>query len=236
MNVKLSRLPVSSLGSLANSTISISHKPAYTVVSNHVLLQKLEETYTNYFAVFGKRAFSGMGTTVEEGDLYRDEPFRGIRSILKGFAKVSGYPFRQEAIDLLSIIDQLGGNIEKLDYASENEKMDKLISEYDKDENKAKLAKLNLTELYAALKTRHTDFKDLYFQQTEANATLHLQSSASALRNELAESLRNYLALVTAMKSIDGWAALYAELTEVAKTANNSVSVPDKTKSATPTT
>jgi hypothetical protein len=233
MNVKLSRFPVSVLGAMASGTITISHKPVYTVVANHVLLQNVEKCYADFFAVFGKKAFSGMGEPVAEADIYRDEPFRAIKSILKGFGKVTGYVARQEAFDLLSIIDQLGGDFENLSYGDEDEKMDKLITEYDKSENQEKLARLNLTDLYITLKTRHTGFKALYFQQNDSNAALHSMSSATSLRKELAVALRNYLGLVTAMKQVDGWKELYAELNELGKSLNKSVSDGEKSE-ATP--
>ncbi|MDD3078459.1 MAG: DUF6261 family protein [Paludibacter sp.] len=236
MNVKLSRFQVGALGSIASGTITISHKAAYAVVANHVLLQKVEERYAEFFAVFGKKSYSGLGDSVEESDIYRDESFRGIKSILKGFSKVSDYPFRQEAIDLLNIIEQLGGEIESLNYSEENEKMDKLIAQYDLEENQEKLVKFNLTDLYSTLKTRHSAFKELFFQQNEANASLRNQGTASYLRKDLADALRNYFGLVTAMKSVDGWKELYTELNELAKTINKTVgssekSTEDKTES-----
>lgn len=236
MNVKLSRIPVSSLGALASSTITISRKPVNSVVANNVLLKAVEDNYTKYFAVFGKRTFSGMGTSVDEGDIYRDEPLRAIKSILKGFSKVSGSSNQKDAIALLDIIEQLGGNIEDMDYGSENQNIDKLISEYDKAENKTRLANVGLTEMYSTFKTRHTDFIALYFQQTDANASLRRQSSASSLRTTLAESLRSYYGLVSAMKNVDGWQALYTELEQVVKAANNMASKPDTTDEASPAT
>lgn len=236
MKAKLSRFPVSSLGSLASDTITISKKPVNSVVANNALLKEVEDTHTKFFAVFGKRSFSGLGSSVEEGDIYRDEPLRGMKSILKGFSKVSDYPYQKDAIALLDIMDQLGGDIENQDYGSENESLEKLIVEYDKPENTVRLKNLSLTELYSTLKTRHTGFMDLYFQQTDSNAALRRQGSASQLHNALAESLRNYFGLVNAMRNVPGWQALYSELDEVIKAANNKLSDPDKDKPASPTT
>lgn len=231
MTVKTSHFPTSVLGSFTNNVITVSEKPVYTVVSNHVLLTELKKSYSSFFEVFGKQTYSGLGKDLEASDNLRDEPLRGIRSILKGFVKVSGYAYHKEAEELLSLMNQYGDEINKMSYSAENESLDKLFAVFDQEQNLTKLAHLNLSELYSTLKSRHADFKTLYYQQTQANAELRQLESASGLRYELNQALRNYLNMVTAMRSVTGWAALYAELNELAKSANNSVG----TTKATPT-
>jgi len=222
MKINLSRLPVKLLGAYAKNVITVSEKPAYTVVSDHVLLNDVKENYADFFAVFGKQGYSGMGEAVKESDLLRDQPFRAIKSILKGFVKVSGYQYRQDASDLLQIIENLSDKIDELSYNAENESLNKLIAEFDKTENTEKLAHLNLTVLYDTLKTRHAEFMTLYLHETEMNAGLRQQESPSSLHSRLCDSLRNYLGLVTAMKMVAGWSGLYAELTELSKAVNKS--------------
>lgn len=235
MKAKLSSLSVSTLGALASGCITVSRKPAYTVVSDNVLLKAVEEEYAAYFLVFDRKVFSGMGSTVAEGDMYRDEPFRAMKSILKGFIKVSGSSLQADAKVLFGIIEQLGSNLDRLEYSEENQKMDKLIAEFDKPENAVRLANLNLTELFATLKTRNAAFLDLFFKQTGMNAELHAMATASSLRDRLSEALRNYLAVVTAMKSVAGWEVLYNELNEVVKKANATLSSQSDDTSSTAT-
>ena len=231
MNTKTSRYPLNLLGAFANNVITISEKPENSFVKDHALLAALKSSYADFFEVFGKQTFSGLGKSVEEAYLLRDEPLKAMISILKGFEKITGYPFRQDGVDLLTIIDQYCSDIIDMNYAAETETIDKLISVLDGQVNLEKLARLNLSEVYETLKSRQTGFKSIFFRQTEANAGLRKQKSASSLKAGLIQDLRNYLNLVSAMKYVAGWDTLYAQLNEVAKAANNSVSTSKTTDS-----
>lgn len=235
MIAKLSSLSIGALGALASGCITVSRKPAYTFVADNVLLQVVEEKYSAFFSVFGKKNYSGMGGTVAEADLFRNEPFRGMKSILKGFMKVSGSSLQNDAKELFAIIERLGTDMDKLEYGSENEKMDKLIAEFELRVNSARLTNLNLTEMFTTLKSRHTAFKEMYFIQTGANAELRKMETAISLRGGLAEALRGYLAMVKALKSMDGWSSLDAELNELVKAANNTVTKPGSKDDSTDT-
>ena len=81
---------------------------------------------------------------------------------------------------------------------------------------------MGLTSVFDELVAAQQAFKSIYLEQSEANASLRVTPSASSLRKRLENSIRNYLQFVRAMKDVDGWSLLYAELNELAKAARNS--------------
>ena len=70
---------------------------------------------------------------------------------------------------------------------------------------------------YEELKRKQMDFERLYSEQIEANAELRMEKSASALRKDLENTLRNYLKYIDAMKSVPNYKELYYELNELLK-------------------
>jgi len=234
MKITLTRQSTSNLGALAARAISTSKKEEYSVVKENPLLVNLETVYGNYFAVYGKQTYSGMGNEVVDADLLRDAPFIGVKTILLGYSKINGYELQQDAEDLYAIFERRGLDLDTYSYADETTEMDKLIEELGTPVNAAKLERLHLTAPFGMMKTGQAKFKTTFSEQASANAQLRKQESASSLRNNLETALRNYLNVVEAMKSVAGWDDLYLELSEIVQAARNS-SLQAKAKPATET-
>jgi len=222
MKIQLTRLTNSILGSLADQTIITSNKEQYIVVKNHPLLINLITEHNNYISVFGRAAYSGLGTSVDKADMTRDGSFCGLKTILLGYVKLPGFQYQQDAIDLYAIFQQCGLDINTFSYADQSTEMDKLITDLSTPANLAKLENLNLTPYFETMKTAQADFKKIYSQQLEANSNLRLVQSASSTRHNLEDALRNYFGVVEGMKSLAGWTELYTELNELVKSIRNS--------------
>ena len=222
MRITLSHLTNSVLGSLADQSIITSHKPQYTVVVNHPLLQSLEKEHADFTAVFGKQAFSGLGTSVEKADMQRDAVFCGMKTILLGFVKLPGFDYQQEAIDLYTLFQNRGLDLNTYSYADQSTEMDKLISDLGNPENLTKMEHLHLSSHYETMKTAEADFKTIFSQQLGANSDLRQTQSASSTRRNLEAAIRNYFSVVEGMKNITGWKELQVELSELAKSIRNS--------------
>jgi len=184
----------------------------------------LIKAYDDFFAVFDKKTYSGEGDMVATADLHRDDLFKGMRNSLHGLATMKGLSTQQDAIDLYAVFEVHGLDLYRYSYGDETTHFDKLIEDLDMPVNTAKIEHVHLTESYTLMKAAHLDFVAIYNNQTSNNAQLRLKESATSLRGSLETALRNYLNVVTAMKDVDGWKELYAELNEVVKAANNSIS------------
>lgn len=222
MKITLQKLSTKDLATLAQRIINSSKNGNYTVVENHELLIAIEEQYNVYDKVYAKLAFSCKGHTVAEADRTRDYLFSGMKQFLKGYEKLPSLDNYQIAIDVLSIFKIHGLDLDKLSYSAETAQMKKLIEELEKPETLNKLSTLNLETIFNQLKTAQTDFEAIYAEQAEANADLRQLPSASAIRKNLEAALKNYLNLLTAMKSVENWKLIYADINEIVKAAKNS--------------
>ena len=223
MKISLVKLSTKDLATLAERTINSSQTGNYTVIANHELLQEIIKEYTDYQKVYSKLTYSGKGQSVAEADATRDKIYSGIKAYLKGFNKLSGLPGHEDAIALYQIFKNYGLDLDRLSYSAETAQMNKLIADLEKPENVTKLASLNLTDFFAQLKQSQANFEALYAEQAEANADLHQLPSATSIRKRLELSLKNFFNLITAMKNVDGWKLLYADINEIVKAASQSV-------------
>ena len=222
MKITLQKLSTKDLATLAQRIINSSKNGNYTVVENHELLITIEEKYNVYDKVYAKLTFSGKGQTVAEADRTRDHLFSGMKQFLKGYEKLPSIDNYQIAMDVLSVFKIHGLDLDKLSYSAETAQMKKLIEELEKPETLNKLSALNLETIFNQLKTAQADFEAIYAEQAEANADLRQLPSASAIRKNLEVALKNYLNLLTAMKSVENWKLIYADINEIVKAAKNS--------------
>ena len=226
MQITFSRISNSLLGSLADQTISISQKAKYAVVQNHPLLVTLQTEHVKYNSVFGKSTYSGLGTTVEDADLNRDSVFSGMKTMLTGMIKLPSFPNHQNAVDIFTVFQNRGLDLNTYSYNDETTEMDKLISELSTPINLAKMESLYFTPHFESLKLGQSEFKAIYAEQLAANSSLRLELSASSIRRNLEAALRNYINVVEGMKSVSGWTELQAELNELVKSIRNSKTGP----------
>lgn len=230
MKITLNKLGTKDLATLAQRIISASKGGDYTLAENHEILAHLEKEYNAYDAVYTKHAFSGKGKEVAKVDAERDKLYRDIKGFLKGYRGLSSVPHAALAEELYQVFVNFGLDIDRLSYSAQTAQTKKLIEELEKAENKTKIKTLGLEQAMKDFKAAQTNFEVLYAEQAEANAELRSVQSASSSRRSLEYALRNYLNLVTVMKDLPNGKTLYAELSEIVKSARNSTLSAPKNK------
>ena len=226
IKVPFSSLTTTNLGSLGNRVIEASERTANETITANPLLDETRNKAEVYNAVVLKRIYSGMGTTVEGADLFRDRVYHNLKRMLQGFAGFTDSARGKAAAALLRVFDEAGG-IYGLSYADESMVLSKLIGMLDTDENRAHFTLLGIGEEAQLLSEAQSNFEQVFFEQVEANADLRKSPSASSIRHELEDALRNYFAFVSAMRRIEPWRALYLSFKELAKAARLS-NLPDR--------
>ncbi len=217
MRISFSKISTKELATLAKRVIKASKSGDYTVLADNELLQKVEEQYAIYYQVYTKKTYSGKGELVAEADHTRDVLFSKIKKFLDGYRQIETMPNAQMADELYHIFKDFGLGLYKLNYANESAQLNKLIEELEKEENTEKLTALNLTDSLAQLKASQLHFEQVYNEQAEDNADLHHMPSATEIRKDLEEALRDYFGLLTVMKNISGWGLIYEEINELIK-------------------
>jgi predicted nucleic acid-binding protein len=235
MKINLARISTKNLATLAQRTIEASSKPVHTVVKNQPLFDAVIAVYNVYDGVYVKDTYSGKGVLVAEADTLRDRAFAGSKYTLEGMTLIDGFSGQQEAKELYAIFEKYGLGLDRYSYAEQSAQQKKLIEELDLPANTAKIEKLHLTEIFGLHKAAYQKFEQQFGEQTEANAALRQQESATSVRISLEAALRNYFSLVDAMKSVAGWKELNAELTEIAKSFNTPSASKSSAAPAAPT-
>jgi hypothetical protein len=222
MKISLVRLSTKDLATLAQRIITNIQSGKYPVISNHPLTATLQNSYTEYDAVYTKQIYSGKGKDVATADFERDVAYNSLKAFLNGYRKLQSAPNYQSAADLYGVFKTLGLDLDRLSYSSQTAQMKKLIEALESPENQQKIALLSLNTAFADMKTKHEAFETIFGEQAEANADLRKMTSASAIRRDLEKNLKTYLNLLTAMKDVPDWKLLYSDTNELVKAAKNS--------------
>ncbi len=220
LKITFSRLVVTILGMLGRNTIEITKANANTDVLNNPLFKEVENKYAVYETVLLKNVYSGMGPDVKAADLERDTRFYGFMHLLRGLAAFKNP--QGEAAD--SLYEQIShkGSILGLNYGEESELLYKIFELLDGAPAQALIAQAGVAAQYADLKQAQTAFQQIYLEQIDANSSLRQMASASSIRNDLQDALRNYYGYVSALRNQSDYKDLYADLNELIKSARQS--------------
>ncbi len=221
LKISFKKLSTKVLDNLGSRTLELVNQTADQQLITHPLTLALNTRYNEYNAVIIKKTFSGMGISIEEADLERDRLYMALKNLISGFAAFNGTPVSNAAQSLQAIFDEFG-SIRGKNYAEESVIIDKLISRLSQPEVHAAIALLGITAQVSQLTQAQTTFTSLFLSQAEANSALRMQASATSIRKELEDALRNEYGFVTAMRNVAPWDALYASLSEVVKAARQS--------------
>lgn len=178
--------------------------------------------FADYDEVYTKQIYSGKGINVAEADRERDNAFRVLKNFLNGYRKMTTLSNYQFAEDVFQIFRLYGIDMDKESYSRQTAQMKKLIEELETSENIQKLNALSLLPSFNEMKSKHEAFELLFAEQAGAIAHLRQMKNASAIRRDLEKKLKSFLSLITAMKDIQDWKLLHADLNEQVKAAKNS--------------
>lgn len=219
MKITLSKLSTKDLATLSQRIINSSESGNFPVISDHPLLTDLKTMFADYDEVYTKQIYSGKGINVAEADRERDNAFRVLKNFLNGYRKMTTLSNYQFAEDVFQIFRLYGIDMDKESYSRQTAQMKKLIEDLEKPENIQKLHALSLTTAFNDMKSKHEAFEIIFAEQAVANANLRLMKSATAIRRDLEKTIKSFLSLITAMKDIQDWKLLYADINELIKAA-----------------
>lgn len=215
------RFSVTTLETVADRTIEISLLNANESIVDSPLFTALKAAHAAYKPLIRKQTFSGMGTDIAELDQQRDRSFSSLRRIVTGYSNYDS-PKGVAARGLLALFEQVG-DISVANYADEDALLDNFKSRLEAPEARKQIETLGLKKEVEDLIDKHHAFKAAYMDQTDANSSLRQQASASSLRKDLENALRDFFFFVTAMRNVPPWSDIYADLTETVKSAKASL-------------
>ena len=215
LRVYYTRLSTKQLDYLAEQTIVLGEMNANPAVVQNPLFELVKVKHTTYRGVVIRQTYSGKGVDLKDSDTTRDKGHTALDRIVDGFA---AFPTAKQAAALVlqGYFDETG-NISSLSYADESVVLEKLIEKLNSAEGQAAIATLGIADEVAMFVQYQADFNRIYIEQIDANSDLRSQKTASGMRRELEDALRNYYGIVSAMSGIDPWNDIYMDLKELLK-------------------
>jgi hypothetical protein len=217
MQISFHKIKTKNLGVLAQQVIQASKSGTYKLPEEHVLLKKLEDESREYTEAYTKPAYSQKGRSVLAADAARTKAYQRLRAYLKAYGEMPLLADYKDAAELYKVMRRF--DIRRMNYAEKSAEMKLLVEELEKPEHAERLKKLKLKPAFDELKALYEGFEDLYAEQASANAALRATPSATAIRRRLERALRDYINLLTAMRSLEGWDMIYGEVNELVKAA-----------------
>jgi hypothetical protein len=217
MQISFHKIKTKNLGVLAQQVIQASKSGTYKLPEEHVLLKKLEDESREYTQAYTKPAYSQKGRSVLAADAARTKAYQRLRAYLKAYGEMPLLADYKDAAELYKVVRRF--DIRRMNYAEKSAEMKLLVEELEKPEHAERLKKLKLKPAFDELKALYEGFEDLYAEQASANAALRATPSATAIRRRLERALRDYINLLTAMRSLEGWDMIYGEVNELVKAA-----------------
>ena len=217
MQISFHKIKTKNLGVLAQQVIQASKSGTYKLPEEHVLLKKLEDESREYTQAYTKPAYSQKGCSVLAADAARTKAYQRLRAYLKAYGEMPLLADYKDAAELYKVMRRF--DIRRMNYAEKSAEMKLLVEELEKPEHAERLKKLKLKPAFDELKALYEGFEDLYAEQASANAALRATPSATAIRRRLERALRDYINLLTAMRSLEGWDMIYGEVNELVKAA-----------------
>ena len=217
MQISFHKIKTKNLGVLAQQVIQASKSGTYKLPEEHVLLKKLEDESREYTQAYTKPAYSQKGRSVLAADAARTQAYQRLRAYLKAYGEMPLLADYKDAAELYKVMRRF--DIRRMNYAEKSAEMKLLVEELEKPEHVERLKKLKLKPAFDELKALYEGFEDLYAEQASANAALRATPSATAIRRRLERALRDYINLLTAMRSLEGWDMIYGEVNELVKAA-----------------
>lgn len=216
LQISLTKLSTKKLDNLAEQTIQLSEMNANPEVRNSEALEVVKEEYGIYHEVVIKEATAGMGGDVKLSDLTRDGYHSGLNNILTGFSAFPKTKKGKAAGELIKVFTETG-SITKLGYVEETTVLGKLAEKLELPENRALITLLGIEDEVGDFMAAHSDFKQIYTEQVDANSSLRQQPSASSIRRDLESALRSFYSHISNKRTKDGWKDIYSDLDELLK-------------------
>lgn len=219
MNLSFPVLSLEEIFTLAYRTLLLSDQPQFSSFLNHnPVLDELKQIFARFEQSY-QRNGTGKGKQIFELDRLRKRYLTGFKAQIKGLANMNGLVEKQQKADeLLKIINQyLPANRAKNKYADLTAPLNKCLDELSTTSNQNKLRFIGVLDSFNLLKETQQQFEQLIIEKAEQDSLWHQQQSATKLRKELVNSLKDYYELVKIMRKQQGWDKLYLNLQELSK-------------------
>lgn len=222
MKANWRRLSTRSLGAAIKRMINVTNLNANAEAKQHPVFVRLTDAYAVFAPLVPKSAFSGMYKTVCQLGMEVYNYLQGIRKVAEGAAQFTDTEKGQAGAKIAALIKK-GGKIYRQTMGEADFSTTTIIEELNKPENAPYIETLGLASEVQTLTEAKARYEQQDMERVDIDSSLRQTDSATVARVEMENNLKDWLNLVTAMRKVEGWEDLYADLNEVVKSAKRAI-------------
>ena len=223
MKANLSKLSVRSLDHGTKLIIDVTHNNAQEEAKTHPVFSEVETQHALFSPLVPKDHYARMSDMLKALSHEIVTDIRNIRKLVSGIVAIYTDTEAVNAAQIILDAIKKGGKL----YSQKSDDLDSrlttITTELAKPEAKAAFATLGLTPAANALDEKKKRYDDASVQELDKRSDITQTENASTARPRLESALKDYLALVTAMRKVSGWEDLYADVNEVVKRMKRSI-------------
>ncbi|MDO5522901.1 MAG: DUF6261 family protein [Bacteroidia bacterium] len=236
MKPNLGKLSLRSLDTGTRLIIELTRNNAQESAKTNPVFLEVENQHNIFAPLVPKEHYTGMSQTLKE---LRNEIKSDIRNIKKlATATVGIYPGSEKADATQIVLNAIkkGGNLSKGKADDVDSRITTIMNQFALPETTAAFTTLELTPMAEALAEKKKRYDDGSVERLDKKSEIRQTENASIARPRLESALKDYLSLVTAMRKVEGWQDLYADLNEAVKRMKRSVKENKELDEITPET
>ncbi len=223
MKPNFTKLSIRSLDTGTKLFIELTHNNALKEIKTNPVFLEVKKIQAIFAPLVPKEHYTGMSQSLKALNKEIRTDIQNIRMLVSGIAGVySGTPKASAAQTVLNAIKK-GGKLHGGKADDVHSRITTIMNELSKPEAQAALTTLELTATFDALAEKKKRYDAGLVERLDKKSEISQTENATTVRPRLESALKDYLALVTAMRKVQGWQDLYADLNEVVKRMKRSV-------------
>lgn len=223
MKLNFRRLTTRSLDYGGKLIINVTNNNAQEAAKTTPPFLALVNEHANYSKLVPRLGSSKMSDAVKVAAKAVLDSIRNIKRFAAGYEAM--YPDSDKGKAATAILKAIakGGKLYNRPAGDLDSKITTVVTELSSPELAPHVSTMELTEQVQSLVEKKAEYNVIEVQRIDAESALSQTDSASVARPKLESAMRDYLALVTAMRKTEGWQDLYADLNEVVKILKRSI-------------
>lgn len=223
MKANFKKLSVRSLDYGASLIINVTHNNAQQEAKTHPVFLEVEKERNIFTPLVAKDHYTRMSDMLKKLNSEILTDIRGIKNFALGIVAIHSDADKVNAAQTILNAIKKGGKLYNQKTSELNSRITTVINEFAKPEVQAAFTALALTDAGNSLIEKKKRYDAGSVEHVDKKSEISQTENASTARPRLEEALKDYLALVTAMRKVSGWEDLYADINEVVKRMKRSI-------------
>ncbi|HBL32522.1 MAG TPA: hypothetical protein DDZ96_01710 [Porphyromonadaceae bacterium] len=223
MKANFRKLSVRSLDYGAKLIIDVTNNNPQEAAKTSPVFQKVVSEHAYFAPLVPVDHYSRMSGPMKTESKEIIALIKGMNSYASGYAALFPGTEKSQAAQAVTGAIKAGGKLYNQTTGELDSRTEAVLTRLTNPEMEANLTALELTAPVTLLANKKKNYNALTVKRVDKESELKQLDTASEARGRMEDALKDYLSLVTAMRTVDGWQDLYADIEEVVKTIKRAI-------------